>query len=349
MIKKREYNLDALRILACFMVVVLHTSAQNWNVVSFTAPQWQAFNLYNSAVRSAVPLFFMLSGKLFLSKASFSLKDFFLKNALKLALIYVLWSVLYAVDELGVSFFLKAFEFRTFATAVITSKYHLWYLPELLSVYLMFPVLFALKQVQNGKPLVYIAILIFLCTILRGSLLVLVDNAALFSWLGRVSFGMGYACGYFVLGHLLDQYRDRFKKIPSPVLGLAFALLVLITALLTHLKSLKTGIPCQDFYSYTFLTNYLEAMVLFLLFLRLPVHPQSAGSAARLTGLSRYTLFVYLIHPFLLEHLKGRFGLDTLSFSPWLSVPLIAAMVFFLSVGAAWIIDRIPGIRRLLL
>ena len=65
MVNEREYNMDILRILACFMVVVLHTSAQNWDAVPFISFEWKAFNFYNAMVRSAVPIFFMISGKLF--------------------------------------------------------------------------------------------------------------------------------------------------------------------------------------------------------------------------------------------------------------------------------------------
>ena len=87
--------------------------------------------------------------------------------------------------------------------------------------------------------------------------------------------------------------------------------------------------------------------MLFLLFLRLPA--QRIGGAAVMRKANQYTLFVYLIHPFVLEHLRSMFSLHTLSFGPWLSVPVIAAAVFAFSIGLAWVIDRLPVIRRILL
>lgn len=79
--REREYNMDYLRIFACFMVIFLHVAAQNWSSVDVTGKQWHVFNLYNSAVRSSVPLFLMLSGKLLLSHGDdFSMKKFFSKN-----------------------------------------------------------------------------------------------------------------------------------------------------------------------------------------------------------------------------------------------------------------------------
>ena len=47
---------DVLRILATFAVIVLHLSAQHWADTDVYSRAWQAFNLYDSAVRWAVSL-----------------------------------------------------------------------------------------------------------------------------------------------------------------------------------------------------------------------------------------------------------------------------------------------------
>ena len=77
------------------MVIFLHVAAQNWSSVDVTGKQWHVFNLYNSAVRSSVPLFLMLSGKLLLSHGDdFSMK-IFSKNIKKLLIVYLVWAFLY--------------------------------------------------------------------------------------------------------------------------------------------------------------------------------------------------------------------------------------------------------------
>lgn len=65
-IRRVEY--DLLRITACMMVVMLHVSAFYWTKLSPNCTEWKVINLYDSFVRSSVPLFFLLSGVLFLSK-----------------------------------------------------------------------------------------------------------------------------------------------------------------------------------------------------------------------------------------------------------------------------------------
>lgn len=58
----RQLHYDLLRIFASFMVVMLHVSAFYWDKIQPQTEQWMALNLFDSAVRSCVPLFFMLSG-----------------------------------------------------------------------------------------------------------------------------------------------------------------------------------------------------------------------------------------------------------------------------------------------
>lgn len=64
----RQLHYDLLRIFASFMVVMLHVSAFYWDKIQPQTEQWMALNLFDSAVRSCVPLFFMLSGAFLLAK-----------------------------------------------------------------------------------------------------------------------------------------------------------------------------------------------------------------------------------------------------------------------------------------
>ena len=65
--KRIEY-FDWLRILCCFSVVVIHVSAQKWGSSKIFSHEWKNFSFYNSIARFGVPIFFMISGTLFLEK-----------------------------------------------------------------------------------------------------------------------------------------------------------------------------------------------------------------------------------------------------------------------------------------
>lgn len=207
--QKRQYNLDLLRILACFMVLVIHVSAQNWYTILPQSTEWQIFNIYDVFARSSVPLFFMLSGKLFLSRDDISFKMLFSKNILKLVFVYFLWSFLYAVDQIGIKNIIASPDLTLLFTTTVGSKYHLWYLPALVSAYLLIPVFIGLKSYKNEKVLDYITILFVAFAVLKYSVMLLPMHQSFIDLLNKFSFVFDTFCGYFLLGHILDKYQKN--------------------------------------------------------------------------------------------------------------------------------------------
>ena len=64
---QRDYNMDLLRILASLMVIVIHVSAYNFLDAPAKSIEWLSYDMYDSMVRSAVPIFLMISGAFFLN------------------------------------------------------------------------------------------------------------------------------------------------------------------------------------------------------------------------------------------------------------------------------------------
>ena len=346
--QKRQYNMDLLRIFACFMVIVLHVSGQNLGSISPASVDWQIFNVFEVLVRCSVPLFFMISGKLFLSRDDISIKRLFSKNILKLTLVYFIWSFLYAVDTVGVGNIIASPDISLLFSATVASKYHLWYLPSMVSVYLVIPVFIAVKSYKNGKVLDYVALLFFIFSIVRQSILLLPMDPAFAGLLNKFNFIFGVPSGYFLLGHLLDKYKEKLKKIPSYVLILAFLAITAATAAGSFFLSAEAGTSVSPLYDDYFISTFLEAAIIFLLFLRLSELKIHKTAEKIIEKLSAYTLFVYLFHPFVLEHLNSWFGLNSLSFSPVISTPVISLITFAICIASAAVISIIPGIRKIL-
>ena len=150
---------DVLRILATFAVIVLHLSAQHWADTDVHTRAWQAFNLYDSAVRWAVPVFVMISGSLFLS-GSQSLLHILKKNVLRLVTAFVFWSALYAV-------FMVNFEGcpkDLIAQQFFNGHYHMWFLFMIVGLYLIVP--FLRPIVRDEKLLRYFLLLTLIFTFL---------------------------------------------------------------------------------------------------------------------------------------------------------------------------------------
>lgn len=162
---KRIVWLDALKLIAIFMVICVHCS-DPFNV-SPEARYNQDYNfwgsLYGSFLRPCVPLFVMITGILLLP-VKLPMKDFYKKKLLRIAIPFLLWSVLYnlfpwltGVLGLPKSVISDVFAYappeasQTFADAVrnivlIPVKFStytvpMWYLYMLIGLYLYMPVL----------------------------------------------------------------------------------------------------------------------------------------------------------------------------------------------------------------
>ena len=74
---------DVIRVVATFLVVLVHVSGQLTNLwEKVPSGQWMIANIYGGLARICVPLFFMISGYLLLPRSE-SLKDFYSKRMTK--------------------------------------------------------------------------------------------------------------------------------------------------------------------------------------------------------------------------------------------------------------------------
>lgn len=92
--------MDALRIMACFMVVLLHTSdyfMQPSNFADFNVGTWKLACAYNVTTRWAVPVFVMISG-VFMLKKDIPLTVLYKKYIWRLSLLLLLWNIIYKVQ-----------------------------------------------------------------------------------------------------------------------------------------------------------------------------------------------------------------------------------------------------------
>ncbi len=349
--KTRQYNMDYLRIFACFMVIFLHVAAQNWNVADINTWEWKVFNLYDTAVRSSVPLFLMLSGKLLLSTSKeLSIKHFYTKNILKLVIVYFSWAFFYAIDTIGMKKIFISNSFVTIFEKIVNAKFHLWYLPMLVSIYFLVPVFFSLVKYKDGIYVPYACIMFILFGI-GGTLTVMLfpESETVKTFLNDFNYALSGYSGYFLLGYTLDKYKDRFHKAKIPYMLAFLILTILATAKKSEIDSISVGEPLSALWGHFTAPTFIETVLIFMIFLKLPEQIENHKIAVIIKKLSKYTLFVYLLHPFILEHLKTWFKITTLSFNPWLSVPFLTLFIFLICMAIAWIADKIPVLNKWLM
>ena len=119
----RRTELDLCRILGCLMVLVIHAGAEVYQRCPIDNPDFALLNFISTAVRSGVPIFFMLSGALILSREQMDVKKLLRNHVLYLVGIFLLWSFAYALISRIVSG-----EFGTlydFVYSVVAGHYHM--------------------------------------------------------------------------------------------------------------------------------------------------------------------------------------------------------------------------------
>lgn len=339
---QRQDYLDALRLLATCAVLALHATSKQWYRVPVTESDWQILNIYDSLVRFCVPLFFMISGALFLDPhRPCPKKKLFTKYIPRLLLIFLVWSSIYALADIKRQEI--PFSPSYFLTRVAAGHYHLWFLLALLGLYLMIPLLRPLSA--DRSTLEYFLILSFFFVQVVSVLeLWEVSGKWLEIWQERaeIHLVLGYS-GYFMLG----TYLHRFPLGPTPrrLSYLAALLSLAATIYGTYYLSLRDGQANSALYSYLLPTTYSVSFALFSLFqqLKFPYFVQKL-----IQFLCPLSLGIYLVHDLFLVLFLEDFNWLGLNLSTLWTVPLFTLAVFFSSFLVTFFLSVLPFIRKII-
>ena len=166
--RERIVFLDWLRVIACFMVIVVHSSESMYsNDYSYSFPselgRWSAC-LINGLVRPAVPLFLMASAYLLVPLHS-PTGTFFKKRLKRVFIPFAVWLLLYAVLP-GLWGEYTPEEVRSNVARIfvnfIPRASHLWFIYMLLGIYLIMPVLSPwLERVGRRVEEAYLGVWLF--------------------------------------------------------------------------------------------------------------------------------------------------------------------------------------------
>lgn len=216
-LNERNISMDMARIVASFMVVVLHVTAA-WKYGSCDSLGWFESIVYDCLSRCAVPIFFMLSGAFF--TAQYDKK----KHAGKLCkyiLIFLFASVIYTLSDYFYNIVIikdMAFEVNIKAD-IFNYKYHLWYLPAYILVLTIAPVIVNAMSFDSEYQITKYMIALFLVfgVIPHTFRLIIMDNESL-NYLATFTsivpaFVSDNHIGYFVIGrYMYEKDIDRFKR-----------------------------------------------------------------------------------------------------------------------------------------
>lgn len=342
---KREAYFDCLRIAATFAVMILHIASQNWYAVEAGTYEWKVFDFYDSIVRWAVPVFVMISGALFLRRRQ-SIERIFKKNILRIITAFVFWSALYALVNLMIG----RSEPKNVLREFVEGPTHLWFLFMIVGLYLIVPLLqkivvsmeltqyFVVLSLAFTFALPYAITLISLYSEKLGSIAKGLLNSVCFN------FTLGYV-GYFVFGYYFSRIDIKGKKQWLIYLLGIFGLVITIFA--SKVFPISDKRAAAVFHDNMTLNVMLVSVSIFVFAqnnLSLPNVSPKVKEA--LKKLSEYSFGAYLVHAMVITQLNHLLGLNTLSFDPLISVPVIGIIVFVISFAISGIIHHIPVLNK---
>ncbi|MBR4057557.1 MAG: acyltransferase family protein [Oscillospiraceae bacterium] len=332
----RELWADALRSLACVMVIVIHVCGTDWYTLPATGGAWQLANVLDSLVRPAVPIFFMLSGSFLLRREPEGKKTLFM--ALRLFILWLVMYLFYAVKAGGVQL-LQQPKMLLRALVFPQEHYHLWFLRTIVCLYLLLPVLRALVAYADGKWVKWYLAVFLLFGILRPSLAQLP-----FQNRGWGQLFVPELCRYagcFVLGWYLTARTAPPPKEKRPLYALIYVAVAALIAVGTYFYSRNTAHNDERLYSYLALPVLTMAVCLF----QLARTWRDCGLLRLAARFAPLTLGVYVLHPFALDVLR-LVGIRSESLPRALFIPAATLGALAVSAGLSWCLRRIPLVKK---
>ena len=316
-----DYRIDRLRLLACFGVVMLHSS---------TGIGFGDLAL-NALFRFSVPVFVIISGWFQLS-AQVSPKRLAQKS-LRLFGKLLLWAGIFQVYLRLV----RGAWSEDLLTQLLTEPYHLWYLYATIGLYLLTPVLYPF--VRSAEKWEYRYALGVCFTL--GCVGVTLERLA---WLPTLSVILAQSklplsLGFLFL-YLLGGYFRRF--------GLEHRRFWLTAGVLSAAVSIIASFTDQrdqllSFYSPN---AALSGGACFLLYLTRK--PPKERFRPILAEASSCTMGVYLLHPLISKLLKPHLRPLQAVLFPSVYMTLVCVCIFSVSFAAVWVLSRSKKLKKIL-
>ena len=254
---ERIYYIEVLRAMAAFAVVALHVATNNWyGFIGST--DWIVFTVYGGLMKFCVPVFFMISGALFLEKSRHvSGKRLFCHNILRLVIFLVLWSFVYQMYHLAVrgeggDLSAPAMVLQAVKNIIKgDTQVHFWFLYTMIALYLALPPVKVFTDHAEKKHLEYFLILWFVLRCVAPALSGI--PVLQYAYVNAAKLGVtmtGGYLGYFILGHYLHSYPpEGIKRKAVYALGVVG---VLTSIVITCVVCVRENACIENWFGYFF-------------------------------------------------------------------------------------------------
>ncbi len=334
--------LDAVRVLACLLVIVIHSPLIRNGQGSF----W--LSAFNYLASPCIGLFFMISGATLLP-IRVSTRLFLRSRFGRIVPPLVTWSILY----LGVAVLYAetspgnalAAALRIPLAAVGNDAF--WFLYSLLGLYLFLP--FLSPWIAGATPAMlrlYLGAWVLALGVPYADALLPGVSQALATPDGLLANFQGYA-GYAVAGFYLRKYPpDHATSLLTPRRAIPFTLVSVVIPVLFYLGVFR-GLENRVLYGYLTANVALLAVGLFCIMQRGAPHLVQWKTPLQQVGGD--TFGIYLVHLMILRRVVQPIIIAHGPEFPLLQIPATAAATFLLSLCLVELIRMLPGFLPYLL
>lgn len=316
--REKNYNLELLRVVACFMVVTIHVAnyySRGYGLGEVNLPSYIFSVITNVISRISVPIFFMISGSLLVDETLLIKKSLrrvgnTLWSLMVWSAIYYVWNYVYRD---------RVYDFRLIFSEPV--KAHLWFLYAIIGMYLVLPFLQNMFKDMQDILMRYFAALWFLFLTIEYVLglceIPVAYNIPL----------VGNSCylGYFVLGYIV---KGTIKKVPISKktcyggAALCLATVIVFTCICTVLQ----GSHYDRLFQYRNILIAIASALVFYDALKNEHHPYKEKTKKVLKFLSGHSFTIYLCHILFLDIVKLEFA--PRSISAFIGIPIYTFFVF---------------------
>mgnify|MGYP005944273421 CR=1 FL=1 len=343
---RRICYLDFLRVTAIFFVVIIHVTSVGLHTYDVFSGPWLMNSLLNSISRWAVPVFFMISGSLFLSpEKELSIKKLYKNNILHIVICIIVWGSFYSLLDQYIynTLSIKSILIAVYGIITGTSGYHLWFLYTLTMLYIAIPLFRLITAHATKQQLEYGLLIWFIFSLLISQINAFAEDLGITSELLPYSAFIisGYG-GYFLLGYYLSIYPIRKKAKRWLYAAGILSLLIIIMGKLLFKTVLHQDLTALEAPLGVF--SCLLATSIFTIAQNMHF-TNTCESVFVFCG--QHTFGIYLTHVFFISLLYHIIGIAPNYCAPLLSIILSSIGIFAVSLLTSLIMSKIPLLRNL--
>ena len=346
---KRIVFLDYLRVIACFMVILVHVTEQFYAMPTCVILASESDRFWvaaiNSICRPAVPLFVMASSFLLLP-LPYSTGIFFRKRFIRVLIPFIFWLAMYAiipplfVDSTGFDGMLANIGKMLYNCT--DRRGHLWFIYMLMGVYCLMPIISPwLKEVSKRGEAIFLLVW-FITTFHHYA------NSHLGGVLGECTWNefhslyyySGYI-GYIVMAHFIKKHiKWSLKK--SLIIGLPC---ILVGYLITAYGFYSNSLASTEYYiaelSWRFCTFNIDLMTFGMFIILRHIDYAKPCLYRPVNKISMLSYGIYLMHIFVLVFMFK--WLNPMIDSTPVTMGVVSIATFCSCILLTWIISKIPG------